>query len=79
MLNEKKAVTLANRALTENGFDILENTLDVSYRQRGLSIGIEKKGWVVCYDLNVPSSFEPSLVFVHVSDPDGEVNIPDVL
>ncbi len=79
MIDETKAIELANLALKENGFRILSETLDVSYRKRGLSAGEYKKGWVICYDLDVPKSFEPSLVLVHVSDPDGKVNIPDVM
>ncbi|PMN94902.1 hypothetical protein [Enterovibrio norvegicus] len=77
MIDEKKAIELANLALKENEFRILHDTLDLSYRKRGLSVG--EKGWVICYDLDVPKSFEPSLVIVHISDPDGKVNIPEVL
>lgn len=79
MINEKKAIELANLALRENDYRIRLKTLDVSYRERSLSIGEERKGWVICYELDVPQSFEPSIVFVHVSDPDGKVHIPDVL
>lgn len=79
MLNEEKAIKLAIKELQENGFDFIEGTAKALYRDRKLSVGAQKKGWVVSCDLNVPQFMEPNLVFVHVSDPEGDINIPPVM
>ena len=47
MINEKKAIELANLALRENDYRIRLKTLDVSYRERSLSIGEERGGLYV--------------------------------
>ncbi|CCN69731.1 hypothetical protein [Vibrio nigripulchritudo] len=79
MINENKATQLAIEKLRDEGFEFAQDSAKVLYRERKLSIGTEKKGWVVSFDLNVPETMEPSMVFVHVSDPDGKLYIPPVM
>ncbi|MEY8240778.1 MAG: hypothetical protein RPT25_10565 [Cycloclasticus sp.] len=79
MLNEEKAIQLAIKKLQESGFDFVEDSAKALYRNRKLSVGAQKKGWVVSCDLNVPQSMEPDMVFVHVSDPEGDIYIPPVM
>lgn len=79
MLDEKKAIQLAIEKLNEDNFEFKDSSAKALYRDRKLSVGAEKKGWVVSFDLNVPKTMEPNMVFVHVSDPEGEVYIPPVM
>ncbi len=79
MLNEEKAIQLAIAKLRNDGFDFIEESGKALYRERKLSIGAERKGWVVSFDLNAPETMEPNMVFVHVSDPEGELYIPPVI
>jgi hypothetical protein len=76
LLNEGKAIQLAIDKLNEEGFDFIAGSASAIYRDRKLSVGADKKGWVVCCDLETSKFMEPNMVFVHVSDPEGYIYTP---
>ncbi len=79
MITEDNAKELAIIELEKQGFEFIKNSADAFYRDRKLSVGIEKKGWVVSFLLRVPETMEPNMVYVHVSDPDGKIYVPPVM
>ena len=79
MITEDKAKELAIIELERQGFEFIKKSADVFYRERKLSVGIEKKGWVVSFSLKGAETMDPNMVYVHVSDPDGKIYIPPVM
>lgn len=80
MVTEIQAIELARNALIKEGVNILNDTGKALYRERKLAIGDEKKGWVVSFSLNTEGvQLDPDIVFVHVSDPDAKLYIPNIM
>lgn len=73
------AMILATNALNNNGIEYIAGSLDPLYMTKYRFSDGNRKGWIVSAKLNVSESFEPNLVFVEVSDPDGMVYIPPIL
>ncbi len=79
-VTEERALMLARLALTQNKILIIEDSLNAVYTERKLGIGEQNRGWAVCAKLDEGEYYwEPTLVFVSVSDPDEEVEILPII
>lgn len=72
------ALDFARNELSLRAIPYIENSLHANYSYESISIG-SKKGWLVSAKLKVPETFEPDMVFVEISDPEGLIYIPEVL
>nr|WP_146145555.1 hypothetical protein [Citrobacter freundii] len=72
------ALELALHELNRRMIPYVENSLHANYSDKSISIG-SKKGWLVSAKLKVPETFEPNMIFIEISDPEGFINIPEVL
>ncbi|MBC8955024.1 hypothetical protein [Xenorhabdus sp. PB62.4] len=75
----KMAIELAINALNSNGIKYIPDTLDAVYMEKYRFSDGNKEGWLISAKLNVPESFEPNMVFIEISVPNGTVYIPAIL
>ena len=71
------ALDLARRELELREIPYIKNSLHANYSYKSISIG-SKQGWLISAKLKVPETFEPDMIFIEISDPEGFINIPDV-
>lgn len=72
------ALDFARNELNSRAIPYIENSLHANYSYKSISIG-SKKGWLISAKLKVPETFEPDMVFVEISDPEGLIHIPEIL
>ena len=72
------ALDLARREVELREIPYIKNSLHANCGYKSISIG-SKQGWLISAKLKVPETFEPDMIFIEISDPEGFINIPDVL
>ncbi|EOD8959920.1 hypothetical protein ACJ5XU_003463 [Providencia stuartii] len=75
----KMAIKFAINALNSRGIEYIPDTLDAIYMEKYRFSDGNKEGWLISAKLNVPEFFEPNMVFIEISVPNGTVFIPSIL
>lgn len=73
-INMSIALDIAIQELRAKKIKYIPDTFHASYNRLLISIG-SNKGWLISVELDVPDTFEPDMIFIEVSDPEGMVYI----
>lgn len=77
-INMNMALDIAIQELRIKKIKYIKETFHANYSRESISIG-SNKGWLISVKLDVPETFEPDMIFIEVSDPEGIAYIPPVL
>ena len=74
-MNEQEAIELALVALGKSRSSFGAKPIRAFHRQRHMSRGKSRSGWVVTVALDVPEGFEPDSLHVEIYDDTSEVHV----
>jgi hypothetical protein len=78
-ISDDELIRIALSAIGDFQQGVVLPPLGVLYVKRHMSLGKNRSGWVITFKLDVPSGFEPDLLFVEVYEDDLTTFIPRVL
>jgi hypothetical protein len=76
---ESEVIAIALTAINGDTSGLKPGPPDVIYKKRHMSLGKNRSGWLVTYDLDEPPTFEPHMLMIEVYEDDLSTHVRPVM